>query len=221
MPLQTFYNLPQERQKEILDIACKEFALHEYNVASLGSIIKESGVAKGSFYRYFKDKKDLYFHLIEYTEGLRMVQLEHLISEPEIDFFKILTRNFAMKVRFDLEHPVYSGFQYNLIQEKNNEEIGNVQLLIKKRVMNLVIQIIRPFVDSGQFREDISIDDLAYLIVQVQWGMFDYIEMKYNINFRENIKSGKPIFQISEETIVSDVSSFANLILSGIQKKQS
>lgn len=218
MPLQTFYNLSEERQKEILDTACKEFALHEYKVASIGNIIKELSVAKGSFYRYFKDKKDLYFNLIEYTEGLRMEQLEKLISTPGKDFYDILTENFAMKVRFDLEHPIYSGFQYNLIQEKNNEEIANVQLMIKNKIIEKVIQIIQPFVDSGTFRDDISIHDLAYLIVQVQWGMFDYLEMKYNLNFRENVKSGKPVFQIPEATIVKDVSSFARLILSGIQK---
>lgn len=218
MPLQTFLNLPESRQKEILEASCKEFALHEYKVASIGNIIKELGVAKGSFYRYFKDKKDLYFHLVEYTESLRMTQLEQLITQPGKDFFDILTENFAMKVRFDLEHPIHSGFQYNLIQEKNNEEIGNVQLMIKKRVMDMVIHIIQPFVDAGQFREDISISDIAYLIVQVQWGMFDYLEMKYGVNFRENVKQGKPVFQIPEEAIVEDVSSFARLILSGIQK---
>lgn len=221
MPLQTFYNLSKERQNEILDTACKQFALHEYKVASIGNIIKELGVAKGSFYRYFKDKKDLYFHLIDFTEGLRIEQLNKLISIPGKNLHDILTENFAMKVRFDLEHPIYSGFQYNLIQEKNNEEIGNIQLLIKKKIIEKVIQIIQPFVASGQFREDISLNDLAYLIVQVQWGMFDYLEIKYEVNFRENVKLGKSVFQIPEETIIKDVSSFAKLILSGIQIQQS
>ena len=86
-----------------------------------------------------------------------------------------------------MEYPLYSGFLYNLMQEKNNEEIGNVQLKMKQKVMDRVEGIIRPFIDSGQFRDDISVKDMSYLVVQVQWGMYDYLEMKYGLSFRENV----------------------------------
>lgn len=221
MPLKTFFNLQQARQQQILDVAFREFALNEYQTASLGNIIKELGIAKGSFYRYFRDKKDLYFYLIDYAENLRMKQLEGLLKSSCNDFYSILTENFAMKVKFDLEHPVYSGFQYNLTQEKNNEEIGNIQLRMKQKVRDLVMHIMQPFISKGEFRTDIPPEDLAYMVVQMQWGMFDYLEMKYGISFRENVKNGKPVFSIPEEQIIADVRRMASLILSGIKQSQS
>ena len=53
-------NLTEERKKEIIDTCLREFALHDYNEVSLSKIIAELGLAKGSFYRYFETKRDLY-----------------------------------------------------------------------------------------------------------------------------------------------------------------
>ena len=64
--LRTFINLSPERQKEIIENSLKEFALNEYQTASISNIVTDLGIAKGSFYRYFESKKDLYFYLIDY-----------------------------------------------------------------------------------------------------------------------------------------------------------
>ena len=85
MPLQTFLNLPEERRKMILDVAFEEFALHEYKVASIGNIIKKLEIAKGSFYRYFENKKALYFYLLDYAGKLRFEMVDHLFDDDEMD----------------------------------------------------------------------------------------------------------------------------------------
>ncbi len=60
MPSQTFFNLPKEKRDTLIKIALNEFSANEYNSASVSRIVKETGIAKGSFYQYFQDKKDLY-----------------------------------------------------------------------------------------------------------------------------------------------------------------
>ena len=77
MPKQTFFNLPQEKRQTIMNAAIEEFAEYGLENASTNRIVKNSGIAKGSFYQYFEDKQDVFMHLLD------------LIEKEEIEFFKV------------------------------------------------------------------------------------------------------------------------------------
>jgi AcrR family transcriptional regulator len=76
MPKQTFFNLPQEKRQTIMNAAIEEFAEYGLENASTNRIVKNSGIAKGSFYQYFEDKQDVFMHLLD------------LVEQEEIEFFK-------------------------------------------------------------------------------------------------------------------------------------
>lgn len=219
MPLQTFLNLSPVRQKEILDASFEEFALNEYASASIGNIIKKLKIAKGSFYRYFKNKQDLYFYLIEYASEQRFAQVDDLFANKSISFQDLIVENFANKIRFELENPLISGFLYNVSQERNNEEIGNIQLKVKKQVMDMIIELLEQNKNHWNISPTIPLQDVAFIILQVQFAIFDYLELKYGISIRENVKLGKPAFTVDEENILNDVRSFALLMESGLDRK--
>lgn len=219
MPQLTFLNLSEERQKKILEVCFKEFALNEYKVASIGNIIKELNIAKGSFYRYFENKRDLYFYLIDEAGKTRFREIDILFADPKKDFFQLIIENFAFKIQYDLENPLPSGFLYNVMQEKNNEEIGNIQIETKKRILNIIMELLNRNETIHQVRTDIPLFDMAYSILQMQWGMYDYLELKHSVDFRENIKAGKAVFSISKEDILKDVSSFVEILKSGMQSR--
>jgi AcrR family transcriptional regulator len=64
MPKQTFLNLPARKRKRLTSIAIEEFAANDYESASVSRIVARAGIAKGSVYQYFEDKRDLYLHLV-------------------------------------------------------------------------------------------------------------------------------------------------------------
>ncbi len=76
MPKQTFFNLPTEKRETILDAAVEEFAEYGLENASTNRIVKNSGIAKGSFYQYFEDKQDVFMYILA------------VIEQQEIEFFK-------------------------------------------------------------------------------------------------------------------------------------
>ena len=49
-----------EKKRLILDAALKLFSTHGYHVTTAKAIAAEAGVATGSFYRYFRDKKAVF-----------------------------------------------------------------------------------------------------------------------------------------------------------------
>ena len=76
MPKQTFLNLPEEKRETIMNAAVEEFAEYGLENASTNRIVKNSGIAKGSFYQYFEDKQDVFMHLLD------------VVEQKEIEFFK-------------------------------------------------------------------------------------------------------------------------------------
>jgi len=82
MPQQTFFNLPDEKRQLILDLAIEEFAQHDYKNASISNLVARAGIAKGSFYQYFEDKRDLYLYLIQIAgEGARFEFSNPLLAQ--------------------------------------------------------------------------------------------------------------------------------------------
>jgi AcrR family transcriptional regulator len=54
-----------QRKRQIMEVALKLFARQGYHLTSVADIISEMGVARGTFYRYFNDKHDLFNQLLE------------------------------------------------------------------------------------------------------------------------------------------------------------
>ncbi len=76
MPKQTFFNLPQEKRDTIINAAVDEFAEYGLVNASTNRIVKNSGIAKGSFYQYFEDKEDVFKYLLSMIEQMEMAFFE-------------------------------------------------------------------------------------------------------------------------------------------------
>ena len=76
MPKPTFLNLPEEKRETIMNAAVEEFVEYGLENASTNRIVKNSGIAKGSFYQYFEDKQDVFMHLLD------------VIEQKELEYFK-------------------------------------------------------------------------------------------------------------------------------------
>jgi len=55
----------KERREQILAAACALFAEQGYNGATISEIVSRCGVAQGTFYLYFKSKRDVFAALLE------------------------------------------------------------------------------------------------------------------------------------------------------------
>lgn len=216
MPAKTFFNLNDDRQQFIIDTAIEEFALNDYQNASVTTIVKKLGIAKGSFYRYFKNKKDLYTFLLDFATNKSIDNVKDLLEQPINDFFELIVQNFYMKIKFDMKYPLYSGFLYTSMQERNNVDLGNLLVQNKIRLMVIIRNILVEQQLKGRIRSDIDYDLIAYFIVQIQIGIYDFLSIKYDLDFRENILNKQPVFSISDEEMLKTVRGFSKLMKDGL-----
>ncbi|MBQ8851194.1 MAG: helix-turn-helix transcriptional regulator, partial [Oscillibacter sp.] len=62
---ETFLRLPEEKKNRFLSAAWAEFTRVRFADTSINQIVRRAGIARGSFYQYFKDKEDLLRYMLE------------------------------------------------------------------------------------------------------------------------------------------------------------
>lgn len=72
MAKDTFFNLNAEKQEKVMRSAISEFSKYGFEKANIGDIAKSAGIAKGSIYQYFEDKKELFMFSVKWATELLM-----------------------------------------------------------------------------------------------------------------------------------------------------
>ena len=216
MPLQTFINLDEKRQEEIRQMAYKEFALNDYKNASVSNIVKKLGLAKGSFYRYFENKLDLYAYLLEHATQMRMTTVKELTVNQNTDFFGILIENFEDKIEFDIKHPLESIFTYRVMIDTHNPEIQHIITELKQSIFIYIEKLIKEFMQKGLIRQDLDVHLTAFSVYQIQIGIFEFLSLYKGVDFIKNIEEGKTIFSIEKKQIMDVVIKMVELLKHGI-----
>ena len=77
-------DLTQMRQKQILDVATRVFSKKGFASTQVDEIADLAGLGKGTVYRYFKDKKDLFLSIVDRgIRDLKDLVLEAMAEEKE------------------------------------------------------------------------------------------------------------------------------------------
>lgn len=219
MPTNTFENLPEDKRQRIIDTCFKEFALHYYEQASVSRIVKELGIAKGSIFQYFGSKKELYRFLINYAGQKKLEVSKEMLETEIVDFFEWYKKVYSFGIQFDIQYPLYSGFLYNVVRERNYKDVEAFYVDSKTQVFQFIESKLTDQQEKGKIRDDINIKTLAFIFYQVHTGVFDYLSMLYDVDFRENIKQGKPLFSVSKDQIDNMLYEFTSILKTGMQKE--
>jgi AcrR family transcriptional regulator len=214
--LKTFTNLPEDRQNEIIDICLREFAVNGYQNASLGNIIAKLDIAKGSFYRYFENKKSLYLFLLDHCAETRLKHDAKVVPDPSTDFFDRMLQHFKGKIKFDTAFPLPSAFLHTVLEEKNNDEITDIQFHSKEKILKLIRPLVTQLVKDKKLRRDIDLQLISYMALQMNLSILDYLAHKHKIDYRKNIREGKPLYTISEKEMLKIGKEFMEVFRSGI-----
>lgn len=130
VPKETFYNLQEEKRSMILQIAIEEFEQKGFHKASISNMVKEAGIAKGSFYQYFSDKKDLFKYILDQTAMDKEKYLRGILDNvEELDFFDMLRKLYIAGIQYSKDHPKEARIVNDLINGTNQlkeEMLGDV-----------------------------------------------------------------------------------------------
>ncbi|WOD39665.1 TetR/AcrR family transcriptional regulator [Nodosilinea sp. E11] len=207
MPNATFFNLPNAKRQGIVNCAIAEFASTDYDSASISNITKQAKIAKGSFYQYFADKKDLYLHLIDLATEQKIAYFK--ASHPpdsQLGFFGYLRWLFSASTQFDLAHPALS-------QIVNRAFYGDLYFRdeVLKRTQIASLGYTRELVEQGIAQGDIdpSIDtDFAvFMLSTLAHRLRDFIPQRLGLTPEQLAQS-----QLSQEDCAAIEQTFDDLV---------
>ncbi|KQO16624.1 TetR/AcrR family transcriptional regulator [Paenibacillus sp. Leaf72] len=159
-----FLNLDKEKQDELLNKAMQLFIDHKYEDVTIKLILETLSLHPATFYRYFKDKDDLYYVML------------CNVSQKKKDFLK----NDGQEYVYEL-----------MVRDNTAEPLNELEVKFVKTVINLPVDVllhlyldlfkdesIAIFKDSlrrlrydGKLRPDIDDDLIAFIYATVQFNL--------------------------------------------------
>lgn len=218
MPKQTFYSIEEGKRKRIVDAFLIEFSTHTYDDASVSNVVRKLEIAKGSIYQYFEDKLDVFKYLIGECVKVKMAYIGHLAREDYDDFWTYFRELYIHGCHFDRDHPKESHFLHSLTQNLNSPSVKDVYNEMLQQTVAGFEAMIRKEITLGLFRDDQSVETMAYLLYKVGVSIMEQLELQKIIDPQESISKGIPVFQEKEALLLATVDHYINLIKPSFNK---
>ena len=201
MPTETFFNLPADKRDRIVEVSFQEFCEKDYDSASITAIVNSAGIAKGSFYQYFADKKDLYFYLLRVVGEAKMKFMQEQTSTTPQNFFERLEQMMVLGAEFAIANPVYNKFGSKVFSNSlKDETIAHMKRMAAEAYKGLILQ----GQAEGDVRDDVSLDLLVLFANSITVEFGNFIAQKSGLEFEE-LKDPEAIRKLDIASIASDL----------------
>lgn len=219
MPKETFHNLNPKKKEKIKDAFLREFAVNPYDKASLSSVVKSLGIAKGSVYQYFDDKLDLFMYLISECTAVKMKYLGHLNRGDYPDFWAYFRSLYEEGVKFDLENPLESHFLHSLTENLNSPSVKDIYNDMLTQIIAGFEEMVRYEVEHGHFRDDIPVKTAGFFLYKASLSINEQMQAFGEINPKESIKKREPVYRDKVNELMQTVDNYINLLKNALDKE--
>jgi AcrR family transcriptional regulator len=169
MPTVTWARIDPARRAAIVDAAEAEFSAHGFSRGSLNVIARRAGVAKGSLFQYFADKRDLYAFIADIASQRVRAYMEDRIREldPSRPFFDFLTDWLDAWVAYFADNPHERALHAAATLEVDTEARVSVQNVIHRHYLEVLRPLVRDAHARGDLRADSDTDALMSLLLMI------------------------------------------------------
>lgn len=175
MPKQTFFNISKEKRNRIIDVSLTEFENNTFDNANINNIVKNAKIAKGSFYQYFEDKKDLYFYILELIAKEKLKYISEVLKNPlEHDFFTLVREMYSLGIKFSIENPRYTNIGNMLLKDQASPRYNEVVENNMGKSYEMFENLIKLGIARGDIRKDIDSKFIAYVISEMNLTLINY-----------------------------------------------
>lgn len=211
MPKDTFFNLNEEKQEKVVRSAIAQFTGNGYEKANIATIAKNAGIAKGSMYQYFENKKELFLYCLQWAMHLfgAKYRVYEVPSEANVfDYFYDGAEQMLMQLSEEREVTMFIQDvfldKYSLLHDQSLEVMQNA-------VDAYLLKLIQDGKENGSIRRDIDENILALYMKGVSIKLKEYILGKVR-------SEGKDIID-DYESYRKDIKAILELLKNGMGEK--
>ncbi|HSH35101.1 TetR/AcrR family transcriptional regulator [Schnuerera sp.] len=170
-----------EKREELINVAMNEFGKKGYENASLNNILREVGISKGTFYYHYKNKEDLYMHLMDIIteEKLKFISDRMDLIDFDEDVFTVLRNLMKIGMKFANKNPNISKFTQSFVKDlgtpihneifrrylvSRTDYLNNITKEYGFESMDYISNLIEKAYERGEIREDLPIEFVRNII---------------------------------------------------------
>ena len=154
-----------EKKKKIIETAYQLFKSAGISATAVDDVVKSAGIARGTFYLYFKDKSDLLEQLVFYKSTETMMELLRQagseLSAGALDFLSMVRRFVEIYIRFYADHK-----DVMMVLNKNMTSfLRSFPNLFDEEAQAIYDQILGYFIDYGYTEE--KANKMIYIVIEM------------------------------------------------------
>jgi AcrR family transcriptional regulator len=169
LPTVTWARVDPARRAAVIAAAEAEFGAHGFSRGSLNVIARRAGVAKGSLFQYFADKRDMYAFIADIASQRVRAYMEDRIREldPSRPFFDFLTDWLDAWVAYFADHPHERALHAAATLEVDTDARVSVQNVIHRHYLEVMGPLVRDAHTRGDLRADSDTGALMSLLLMI------------------------------------------------------
>jgi AcrR family transcriptional regulator len=210
MPTNQFLNLEAEKQNRIIQAAITEFAQNTYVNASTNRIVKACGISKGSLFKYFTDKEDLYFFLLDTVMWEMLRDIESDVENLSTELFQRIIDYSALEISWYIKNPDKGRLIMSAVTEKDEEICSRMAERYGARGENIYYELLA---DIEGKNLKIAKEKIAELLKWDPGG--------FNETFLKKADIKKESFEQLKENYIQELSNYIEILKTGfIERKE-
>lgn len=198
---------PEERKTEILDTAERLFITKGYCQTTIMDILNEIGIAKGTFYYYFKSKEEVMDAIISRIVCADVAAARNIADNPNLPAIQKL-----FQILFT-QKPHSDGSKEKMIEQLHHP--GNAEMHQKSIIQSILhltpilTEVIKQGIDEKVMAVDYPQETMEFLLASAQI-IFD--EGLFHWGTDEAAKKVNAFIHIMEVTLGAKKGSFDNIV---------
>lgn len=214
MPKDTFFNLSEDKREKIMRAAISEFSKNGFEKGNVGSIAKSAGVAKGSMYQYFENKKELFLYSVQWSMELLVKKYNKYITMTNkdvniFDYFYQNSKDIWVQLRDEREVVI---FIQDVFLGKYSRFTDESMACMMKFSDEYILKLIQDGKSNGSIRKDIDDKLLSLFLTGVSFKFKEYLMKKARI-------AGEDIVDEDFEMMEKEIKAMIELLKNGMGAK--
>ncbi|WML34241.1 TetR/AcrR family transcriptional regulator [Clostridium sp. OS1-26] len=185
--MEKFFNLPEDKQKTIIDAALKCFGTNGYKKTSVNDIASAAGISKAMVFHYFGTKKALYFYLIELCGNIIMKEVEEKFDYTVTDFFERIKLSSNIELAVMKRHPAIPSFLTSAYFE-TDEEVKKDKESILAKGEGFRNKIAFDGIDYSRFKESVDPKLVMKMLIWLTDGYINQVSDKTEVDYEAFLK---------------------------------
>ncbi len=189
MPKKTFNRLDEVKQERVMRSAIEEFLASGFEKAKIETIAQKAGVAKGSIYQYFEDKKELFLYSVTWTLEYFMKLIDRQTPLKDMDVYDYFLSGSCERYELLKKEPLLVEFSMAVASGK----YGSLGLEAYNELFRIgeeyELKLIANGKKKGTIRSDL--DDKILLL------FFQGVTEKFNMEIMAKAKKSQ--YELTEE----------------------